>query len=465
LSIRGGNLTASGSSGAGVGSGRGEGVTSVSRVTSIEITGGNLDAVGESAAGLGSGFGYLSGSSIVNNLTIAGGTVRARGSLGAGIGSGRAERDSGTSLVTELTVVNATIEAVGSSAAGIGSGYACSSGRSSVLSVRILSGNITASGSAGAGIGSGDAYLYGNSSVTRLTLSNGTINAKGLSAGAGVGSGLSSSHGDSNVPSLIIVNGKISAIGSSKPGIGGTDSLTFSGVSELSAYSTADSFPIDASSIIFANASVIAQTSGSRVFGRSPVGSGDSELSLLYQSVTASGSEPLSGFGGHFLQIGELNFPDIGDWHLRIFAHSYERSFPVIVGPSKLASLIMSVPAAGDYRVDAVSGSANGYLESISSGFVFAVDGFSFVAEAHFVEGPSPPEESKGDNTSIGLVIGVVIGVCLVVIAVIVLLSLLVRMKKLRFGPGLDSKILSPEDSAGPSEFVVPGTDGTFQNV
>jgi hypothetical protein len=162
------------------------------------------------------------------------------------------------------------------------------------------------------------------------------------------------------------------------------------------------------------------------------VSGGDSEISLLYSSVAGNGSEPLSGFGRHFLQIGQLRFPESGSWDLRIFSPAYQRAFQVKVDASQLAGVLLSLPAGGEYRIDAVGEVSNGHIESDSAGYVFLVEGFSFVTEAHFVEGKSPADDNKGKATSIGVVVGIAVGgVVLVVAAIIVVVALFVRARRL----------------------------------
>jgi hypothetical protein len=250
----------------------------------------------------------MGGSSVVQKLTITNGSIRSSGGLGDGIDAGRAERDFAASLVSELTILNGTINAVGSSVAGIGAGYGGSSGHSSVGSLKILNGTIVAIGTAGAGIGSGDGY-FGNSTLLALAIQNGDISAESVSAGAGIGAGYASPSGVLSVDSLAIQNGRLNAAGSSRPGIGGSTSLSFSGATEINSRSTADSFPIDAASVLLSAASVTARVPNSRVFGRSPATSVASDVSLLYGTTTSRGEEPLSAFSAHFLQVRRISFP------------------------------------------------------------------------------------------------------------------------------------------------------------
>jgi hypothetical protein len=244
MTISGGNINTSGSYGAGIGSGYGSRYGS-STVVRLGISGGTINASGSYAAGIGSGHGsgtpsgpyrgtfFLSPPPIFP-LTISGGHVNARAprgtSIGLGSGSGRAFGH-GHSTVFDLTILGGNINASGSYAAGIGSGYGYGTshrfgcGNSTVVNLTIAGGDINASGSRGAGIGSGygsgntEAAGWGNSTVLNLTISGGTINAS-ASRGAGIGSGNQDGYGSSTVSTLTILGGNINTSGSNGAGIG-----------------------------------------------------------------------------------------------------------------------------------------------------------------------------------------------------------------------------------------------------
>jgi hypothetical protein len=86
LTICGGDITASGSRGAGIGAGYG--FNSDASVASLLIAGGNITAIGTNGAAIGSGF-ASAGSSTVSQLVITNGSFRVRTSSAySGIGSG-----------------------------------------------------------------------------------------------------------------------------------------------------------------------------------------------------------------------------------------------------------------------------------------------------------------------------------------------------------------------------------------
>jgi hypothetical protein len=111
LTICGGNITASGEDGAGIGAGPAPGFSGrdgSSNVVNLVISGGIITASGSNAAGIGSGYASL-GESVVSSLTISGGNISAAGAGGAGIGSGpTAGRAS--SVVSRLVIVNGSFD-------------------------------------------------------------------------------------------------------------------------------------------------------------------------------------------------------------------------------------------------------------------------------------------------------------------------------------------------------------------
>lgn len=140
ITINGGTITASGYSGAGIGSSDGDyGVTR----STITINGGTITATGRFGAGIGSGYGSES------TITINGGTITAKDSRGASIGSGESDgSDSKSVSKSNITINGGTITATSSSyGAGIGSGYKSES------TITINGGMITAASYSGNGIG------------------------------------------------------------------------------------------------------------------------------------------------------------------------------------------------------------------------------------------------------------------------------------------------------------------------
>lgn len=105
ITIDGGNITAYGYGGAGIGAGtladRGEG-----NETSITITGGTIKAVGHNSAGIGGGYNSTSGSIKIKAGLISGGYIDAEGDSGAGaadIGHGPHYTDDDIDLAANIT--------------------------------------------------------------------------------------------------------------------------------------------------------------------------------------------------------------------------------------------------------------------------------------------------------------------------------------------------------------------------
>ena len=241
IEIYGGNITATGGSGAaGIGGGNG-GIG-----TNISINGGKVTAQGgANAAGIGGGNGASQSDGSINinrgtviaeggvwgagigggasgdagNISIQGGNVTANGGTwGAGIGSGYLGSSYGS-----ITIEGGTVDATGGpNAAGIGAGMNAVN-----CEISIQGGNVTARGGYdGAGIGSG--YEDGSSSHSdtprKITITSGTVNAYGSTGGAGIGGG-----GNSKVGTINITGGKITATGGNAGGAGigsGKDALS-----------------------------------------------------------------------------------------------------------------------------------------------------------------------------------------------------------------------------------------------
>lgn len=170
LTIRGGGTLIADNSGA---YGAGIGGSFQNDCGNIVIEGGNITAKGSKGAGIGGG----SNGHSCGTITISGGTITATGGgYGAGIGSGH-EGSCGA-----ITISGGTITATSDEyAAGIGSGENGSCGDITISG----SAQVTATGGEyAAGIGSGD-----NGSCGDITISGGTITATGGNRAAGIGSG------------------------------------------------------------------------------------------------------------------------------------------------------------------------------------------------------------------------------------------------------------------------------------
>ena len=147
----------------------------------VTIHGGEVTATGYSGAGIGGGYNGSGG-----EVTIHGGEVTATGYSGAGIGGGY--NGSGG----EVTIYGGTVTATGYSGAGIGGGQNGNGG-----AVTISGGTVTATGeSSGAGIGSG----YGGSSGT---FSTGTDGHAFIIASSDTGDAIIDQSGNSNWSGVI----------------------------------------------------------------------------------------------------------------------------------------------------------------------------------------------------------------------------------------------------------------------
>ena len=179
--------------GAGIGSGMNE-----SAVSNICISGVSVTASSTSGAGIGSGWasnGGISGN--CSDITISNSTVTATSTYGAGIGSGQASGNGISGNCSNINISNSTVTATSIDGAGIGSGRA-SSGIGSDTSgncsdITISNSTVTATSTYGAGIGSGFAFGGKDSSNTsgncsNITISNSTVTATST-YGAGIGSG------------------------------------------------------------------------------------------------------------------------------------------------------------------------------------------------------------------------------------------------------------------------------------
>jgi hypothetical protein len=208
LTIRGGGTLIADNSGA---YGAGIGGSFQNDCGNIVIEGGNITAKGSTGTGIGGG----SNGHSCGTITISGGTITATGSdNAAGIGSGE------NGSCGDITISGGTITTTSDEyAAGIGSGNSGSCG-----AITISGGTITATGGRnGAGIGGGS---NGHSCGT-ITISGGTINATGGVYAAGIGSGQNGSCGD-----ITISGGTITATGGNRAaGIGSGQNGKFTSIS------------------------------------------------------------------------------------------------------------------------------------------------------------------------------------------------------------------------------------------
>jgi hypothetical protein len=190
----------------------------------------------------------------------------------------------------------------------------------------------------------------------------------------------------------ITANGTLAGIGSGGEG-GEVQSLIFAG-SRLSIRCAANgtNFPVNASSILFSNASVIFETPGDRLFGVSPGKTGRLNLAVLFGAATSHLSEPLSNLSTPLLQVGRLSSALSGDLTLCVTADSGDpREHCFEIQSPSLRSLIVTVGFPGLCSVTLSNATASGFLESSEglSSFEVASDPF-FISEGHFVFAPRP---------------------------------------------------------------------------
>jgi hypothetical protein len=146
-----------------------------------------------------------------------------------------------------------------------------------------------------------------------LTIVSGNISASSSSNGSGIGSGSATGNGSSTVGALSLLggtiraNGTLAGIGSGGDG-GEVGRVVFSGTIALICNAAKAKFPVNASSILLSNASLIFGTDGDRLFGSSPSREGWLELTILYGRATSREAEAVSGLNAAFLQIGNLSF-------------------------------------------------------------------------------------------------------------------------------------------------------------
>jgi hypothetical protein len=133
------------------------------------------------------------------------------------------------------------------------------------------------------------------------------------------------------VTTLAILGGRLVASGvSAGIGAGGdlarVDFLNISGPAFVSAYA-ANGYPLNASSIAIGNGSPVIATRSGRLFGAPPMSGGAPDVALLYGEPTQPGSEPLAGFGGTILQIGDVTMPSAAAWTFCIVRAGMRRCF------------------------------------------------------------------------------------------------------------------------------------------
>jgi hypothetical protein len=201
----------------------------------------------------------------------------------------------------------------------------------------------------------------------------------------------------------ITANGALVGIGSAGQGAE-VEVLTFAG-SGLFARCTAGEtkVPVNASSIVFSNASVIFETPGDRLFGVNPSQAGSLKLTILFGTAVTNWGEPLSGLTISLLQIGSLSPVLSGDWALCVIAISGNGGDDcVAIQSAGVHAMIVTVGSPGIYSVSASNATVIGLLATPGgvSAFEVASDPL-FEAEGvfGFVPRPTPIPISTGTFT------------------------------------------------------------------
>jgi hypothetical protein len=215
------------------------------------------------------------------------------------------------------------------------------------------------------------------------------------------------------------------------------------------------------------------------VFGVNPVRQGSLNLSVVYETVTSAGSEPLWLLNSTFLQIGKVSVPTSRFWTFCISGIGHESC--IETESRAVKSLLFSVPSQGKYSIRGSNGGLIGFFETEAGVCSFDVfSNFSFIPEAHFVperrssltpmasfavpssanlhsrtseaapstSKASPPTSEAGPRTSEGLSSGVIAGIvvgCVVVMGAIIAVVIFVT-KKAKYHTGVP-KVVGPTDS------------------
>jgi hypothetical protein len=417
LTFLNGSYLVTGSSGIGAGPGP-------SSVASIAILGGHVTATGTLGAAIGSGRSDSSGNSTVGALLIGSAVVTAANSLvGAAIGAGSCV--SGASSVGALSVVAGTVTANASLGAAVGSGFA-QNGSSDVEELTISGGNIVAASHSGAAVGAG-AAAYGRSFVSRLTTGGGNISAESIE-GAGIGTGVGE-WGNSSVEAVALAGGNITARSAdgAAVGTGGglsvVDRITVAGVLALVADS-GRSYAIRAESIAMRSVRMVAETNASRLFECGPSLNNAVDLSILYSTPSAADEEPV---GMAALSIGLLKLPLFDVWRLTLESTTNNWNKSMIIDPARIKRLFLSVEQPGDHRVLAVSGYGRGFLAGPDGSTTFSIGSApAFLPEIHFVAATSSPQPTLTASGGIRHVAIIVLCVSANVILIVIVVAIVV---------------------------------------
>lgn len=225
VGILGGNVTATGTTGAGIGGG-----ISPNGSSGPIVIGGNAEVTATSQwnAGIGGG-----PTGTVGDIAIVGGTVTAQGgNNGAGIGGG----NGGTA--GNITIEGGTVTAQGgANGAGIGGGNNSAGGNTN-----ISGGTVTSTGgtNGGAGVGggkggeSGNITINGDTDVTATGGTSGGFDNNGAGIGGGAGAGMGNGHTitigpDESTNVTVSGSGSAADIGGGSGGTVGDNQITTDG--------------------------------------------------------------------------------------------------------------------------------------------------------------------------------------------------------------------------------------------
>jgi hypothetical protein len=237
-----------------------------------------------------------------------------------------------------------------------------------------------------------------------LTILNGNINASSSDSGAGIGAGTETGEngGRSIVENLRLIGGNITAkgilagIGSGGEG-GDVKTLTFAGSRlRITCAANEPKFPINASSIVLSNPSVIFETPAGRLFGVNPKQIDSINLTILFRTPTSDFGESLSGLNATLLQIGTLSPTLSGDWTLCSISISDSDSGDgsdhcIAIRPSGLTSLIVTLGSRGSHSVSASNATVTGLLTTPGGLSSFDLNSdWSFIEEGDFQFAPRP---------------------------------------------------------------------------
>jgi hypothetical protein len=160
--------------------------------------------------------------------------------------------------------------------------------------------------------------------------------------------------------------------------------LKVAGNAVLTCDASLTKFPINASMIVFSNASVVFATPRNRPFGADLWIFNLSKFVILYEDVTIENTEPFWRLNTTLSQIGNLTVPRSND---RMFCVSGEGHSDCFSSRSLIVkSLIVNVPSVGNSSMKVFNDATSGFLkkaEGVSIPSVFS--NRSFVAECHFV--------------------------------------------------------------------------------